>query len=125
MSIIERSLNHWYGVTDTTPTSRDGQHVLTNITTTLFLVNLDHVVVLHLQELRCVRVVDTTAVKQEPQGPHLYAHSFRVGLLEFAELSGHLHAKVNLIGVLAHDLQLYILRGVAPLALRSPVWRSR
>merc|ERR1719195_266262 len=76
----------------------------------LLLVDLDDVVLLHFEGLGCLVVVDPPAVKEEPQGGDGDADALCVGLLQLAHLSGHLDSEVDLVGVLAHHLQLDVLR---------------
>ena len=75
----------------------------------LLLVDLDDVVLLHFQRLRCLIVVDSPAVEEEPQGRDGDADALRVGLLQLSHLGRHLDAEVDLVGVLAHHLQLDVL----------------
>ena len=75
----------------------------------LLLVHFDDVVLLHLERLRCLVVVDATAVEQEAEGGDGNSDTLRVGLLELAHLSGLLDPEVDLVGVLADDLQLDVL----------------
>jgi hypothetical protein len=75
----------------------------------LLLVDLDDVVLLHLECLRGLVVVDPAAVEQEAEGADGDADALRVALLELAHLSGHLDAEVDLVRVLSDDLELDVL----------------
>ena len=79
----------------------------------LFLIDFDDVLLLHFQLLRGFVVVDPAAVEEEPEGADWDADPLGVGLLELAHLGGHLDAEVDLVRVLADDLQLNIFGFVA------------
>merc|ERR1719319_1719827 len=76
------------------------------VSSSLILVHLDDVVLLHLQRLGRLVVVDPPAVEEKAQGGHRHAHPLAVALLEFTHLGGLLPPDVNLVGVLADHLQL-------------------
>ena len=95
-------------------------------TSRLLLVNLDHVILLHLQSFGGFIIVDPTSVKQKPNREQLFllltpsqptlpergdgdADPLSIGLLQFSHLSGLLDSEVNLIAVLANNLQLDVL----------------
>ena len=75
----------------------------------LLLVDLDDVVLLHLEGLGRLVVVDAAAVEEEAQRGDGDADALRVRLLQLAHLRRHLDAEVDLVGVLAHHLQLDVL----------------
>merc|ERR1719336_3105228 len=72
----------------------------------LLLVDLDDVILLHLQGLGRLVVVDAPAVKEEAEGGDGHAHPLRVGLLQLSHLSRLLHAEVDFVAVLPDNLQL-------------------
>ena len=67
----------------------------------LLLINLDDIVLLHLQGLRGLVVVDPAAVKQEPEGGDGDADPLAVGLLELAHLCCLFHPEVDFVAVLS------------------------
>ena len=67
----------------------------------LLLINLDDIVLLHLQGLRGLVVVDPAAVKQESEGCDGDADPLTVGLLELAHLCCLLHPEVDFVAVLS------------------------
>merc|ERR1719318_2118587 len=75
----------------------------------LFLVNLDDVILLHLEGFRGFVIVDAPPVKEEPEAGHWDANPLAVAFLQLAHLGGLLHAEVDLVGVLAYHLQLDVL----------------
>ena len=75
----------------------------------LLLVDLDDVVLLHLEGLGRLVIVDAAPVEEEAQWGDGDAHTLGVALLELAHGSGHLDAEVDLVRVLADDLQLDVL----------------
>ena len=79
------------------------------ISSGLLLVDLDDVVLLHLEGLGRLVVVDAAAVEEEAEGGDGDADALRVRLLQLAHLRRHLDAEVDLVGVLAHHLQLDVL----------------
>ncbi len=81
----------------------------------LFLVNFDDVFLLHLELFRGLVVVDPPAVEEKPERRHRNPDPLRVGLLQLAHLRRHLDPEVDLVGVLADDLQLDVLGLVAHL----------
>ena len=82
---------------------------------------------LHLQSFGSFIIVDPTSIKQKPSREHEQLVLFltwldflpeggdgdpdplSIGLLQFSHLSGLLDSKVNLIAVLANNLQLDVL----------------
>merc|ERR1719219_2764948 len=76
----------------------------------LLLVNLDHVVLLHLQSFGGFVIVDPSSVKQKPERGDGDAHPLGIGLLQFTHLSCLLHSEVDFIAVLPNNLQLDVLR---------------
>ena len=93
----------------------------------LFLVNFNDIVIFHLELLRRVCVIDSSAVEQKPKWGHRNSlvketvnkllnikhvktyHSLRVGLLQFSHGSCHLDPEVDFISILAYNLQFDIL----------------
>ena len=75
----------------------------------LLQVDLDDVVLLHLEGLGRLVVVDAAAVEEEAERGDGHADALRVRLLQLAHLRRHLDAEVDLVGVLAHHLQLDVL----------------
>ena len=67
----------------------------------LFLVHLNDVILLHLQGLRGLVVIDAAAVKQKSEGSDRDADPLAVRLLELAHLGGLLHPEVDLVAVLS------------------------
>ena len=58
---------------------------------------------------RSLVVVDAASVEEEPERADGNADPLGVALLELAHLGGHLDPKVDLIRILANDLQLDVL----------------
>ena len=75
----------------------------------MFLIDFDDVLLLHFQLLRGFVVVDPAAVEEEPEGADWDADPLRVGLLELAHLGRLLDSEVNLVRILADNLQLDVL----------------
>ena len=71
----------------------------------LLLVDLDDVVVLHVEGLWGVVVVDASAVEEEAEGGGGDAHPVRVRLLQLPHQRSHLHPEVHLVAVLTHHLR--------------------
>ena len=74
--------------------------------TGLFLINFDYVVLFHFQCFWSFIVIDTTSIEQESEGGDGDSDSLAVGLLQFAHLSSLLDAEMDLIRVLAHNLEI-------------------
>merc|ERR550519_595944 len=81
----------------------------------LFLVNLDDIILLHLQSLRSLVIIDPPSIEQEPETGLWDSHPLAVRLLQFPHLSGLLHTEVDLVRVLAHNLQLDVFSLVSHL----------
>merc|ERR1740129_2119304 len=75
----------------------------------LLLVHLDDIVLLHFQGLWGLVIVNAASVKQETEGGDGDADPLAVGLLEFAHLGGLLYTEMDLVGVLADNLQFDVL----------------
>merc|ERR1739838_304021 len=82
-------------------------------TSSLFLVNLNDIVLLHLQGLGVLIIIDPSSIKQKAERCNWDTNPLRVGFLEFAHLGGLLHSKVDFIGILSHDLELDVFRVVS------------
>ena len=107
---------------------------LTHRTTRLLLIDLDDIVLFHLQSLGSFIVIYSPSVKQKPEidFDHIYAtieryqnipersnrnsNPLRIRFLELPHLGGLLHTEVDLVGVLANHLQLDVLCLVAHLS---------
>ena len=118
----------------------------------LLLVDLDDIVLLHLERLRSFIIIDSAAVEEKPGNKECCerysykveidlpercdgdSNSLSVGLLQLAHLSGLLHSEVDLIAVLADNLQLDVLgifshcwwqgKSVDPLKMATCLLRS-
>ncbi len=66
----------------------------------LLLIDLDDIVLLHLERFGRLVVVDASAVEEEPQTGDWNADALRIRLLQLAHLRRHLHPEVNLVRVL-------------------------
>ena len=77
--------------------------------TSLLLIDLDHIILLHLQGLRVLVVIDSPAIEEEPEAGNGHAHPLAVALLQLPHLRGLLDPEVDLIAVLANHLQLDVL----------------
>ena len=79
------------------------------VAASLLLIHLNDVILLHLQGLGRLVVVNASSVEEEAERGDGDSDSLRVGLLELAHLGGLLDAEVDLVRVLADDLQLDVL----------------
>merc|ERR1739838_657412 len=82
-------------------------------TSSLFLVNLNDVILFHLEGLGVLIIIDPSSIKQKAERCNWDTNPLRVGFLEFAHLGGLLHSKVDFIGILSHDLELDVFRVVS------------
>ena len=76
----------------------------------VIITHLDHVILFHLQGLGGLVIVDPPAIEEEPEGGDGDANSLAVRLLQLSHQRGLLHPEVDLVAVLAHHLQLDVLR---------------
>merc|ERR1719446_355243 len=76
----------------------------------LLLIHLDDVILLHLESFGGFVVVDPPSVEEESQRSDGDSHPLRVGFLELPHLGCLLHPEVDLVGVLSHHLELDVLR---------------
>merc|ERR1739838_1260869 len=79
-------------------------------TSSLFLVNLNDVILFHLQGLGVFIIIDPSSIKEETERCDWDSNPLRVRLLEFAHLSGLLHPEVDFIGILSNHLQFDVFR---------------
>lgn len=56
-------------------------------------------------------VVDSPAVKEEPEGGHWNSNTLGVRLLQLAHLCRHLHSEVDFVGILTNNFELDVLSG--------------
>merc|ERR1719220_523282 len=75
-------------------------------TSSLFLVNLNDIILLHFESFGVFIVIDPSSIKEETKRCDWDSNPLRVRLLQFAHLGGLLHSEVNFIGVLSYDLEL-------------------
>merc|ERR1739838_124408 len=76
----------------------------------LFLVNLNDIVLFHLQGFGIFIIIDPSSIKEKSERYDWDSNPLGVGFLEFAHLGGLLHSEVNFIGVLSDDLELDVFR---------------
>merc|ERR1739838_636482 len=79
-------------------------------TSSLFLVNLNDIVLFHFESFGVLIIIDPPSIKEETERCDWDANPLRVRLLQFAHLGGLLHSEVNFIGVLSYDLELDVFR---------------
>merc|ERR1719319_844591 len=75
----------------------------------LLLIHLDDVVLFHLQSFGCLVIIDSSSVKEKSEGCDGNSNPLGVGLLQFTHLGGLFHSEVDLVGVLAYNLQFDVL----------------
>jgi len=83
--------------------------IIPSHSTSLFLVNFYHIILLHFKGLGCLIIIDPSSIKQKPERCDWNANSFTVAFFQFPHLCCLLHSKVDLIGILTHHLQLDVL----------------
>merc|ERR1719220_2315714 len=76
----------------------------------LFLVNLNDIVLFHFESFGVFVIIDPSSIKEETERCDWDSNPLRVRLLQFAHLGGLLYSEVNFIGVLSHDLQFDVFR---------------
>jgi len=76
----------------------------------LFLVNLNDIVLFHLQGFGVFIIIDPSSIKEESERCDWDSNPLGVRLLQFAHLGGLLYSEVNFIGVLSYDLELDVFR---------------
>jgi len=79
-------------------------------TSGLFLVNLNDIVLLHLEGLGVFIIIDPSSIKEETERCDWHSNPLRIGLLKFSHLGGLLHPEVDFIGILSNDFELYVFR---------------
>merc|ERR1739838_1239704 len=82
-------------------------------TSGLFLVNLNDIVLLHLEGLGVFIIIDPSSIKEETERCDWHSNPLRIGLLKFSHLGGLLHPEVDFIGILSNDFELYVFRIIA------------
>jgi len=79
----------------------------------LLLVNLNDIILFHLQSLGCLVIVDSSSVEEESEGSDWDTNPLGVGLLQLAHLGGLFHSEVNFVGILTHNFELDVLGVIA------------
>merc|ERR1719481_2052204 len=83
----------------------------------LLLVNLNDIILFHLESLGGLVIIDPSSIKQETEAGLWNSHPLAVRLLEFAHLCSLLHTEVNLVRILSNNLQLDVLSLISHLEL--------
>merc|ERR1719357_2493731 len=83
----------------------------------LLLVNLDDIVLFHLESLWSLVIINPPSIEQKTEAGLWNSNSLAVRLLQFSHLCGLLHTEVNLVGILSNNLELDVFGLVTHVSL--------
>merc|ERR1719481_1269608 len=86
-------------------------------TPSLLLVNLNDIILFHLESLGSLVIIDPSSIEKETEAGLWDSHPLTVRLLEFAHLCSLLHTEMNLVRILSNNLQLDVLSLISHLEL--------